>query len=195
MRLLEKTRFNAYSWLNFESLPDSKGYKFELYPNSDLNITELVLLFYSLFKKFIDGLQIGQFGKNAEWGDFCVDTWDLHHNRYDYSPEGKSKSTSAYLNMLIANEIEPDYNGFCKSLNWEKFLPIILDCILSHTASYSVMIYAPNDEFVFYFHHTGSIGVYYKELNNGVMHIIEKAKAEDLEIKNTNDERVLTMIA
>ena len=80
MRLLEKTRFNAYSWLNFESLPDSKGYKFELYPNSDLNITELVLLFYSLFKKFIDGLQIGQFGKNAEWGDFCVDTWDLHHN-------------------------------------------------------------------------------------------------------------------
>ena len=41
MSLLEKTEFNAYDWLNFESLPDSQGYKFELYSKADLSITEL----------------------------------------------------------------------------------------------------------------------------------------------------------
>ncbi|MCR9155555.1 MAG: hypothetical protein NXI09_15730 [Bacteroidetes bacterium] len=191
---MEKTQFNAYNWLNFESLPDSLGYKFEIDPKLDSSIEELLLLFYSLFNKFIDELQIGQFGRNAEWGDFCIDTWELHNDKYDYSPEGKSESTSAYLKMLIENDIEPDYSGFCKSLNWDRFLPIVLDCIVSHTAPYSVMIYASNDEFVFYFHHTGSIGVYYKELNDGVMHIIGKARTEGLDISNANDERVLSLI-
>ncbi|MFD0863720.1 hypothetical protein ACFQ1M_16010 [Sungkyunkwania multivorans] len=194
MKLLEKTEFNAYSWLNFESLPDSHGYKFELYPKSELNIDGFVILFYSIFEKFIDELQIGQFGRNNKWGDFCIDTWDLHNDRCDYSLEGKSKSTSTYLNMLTANEIEPEYTGFCKSLNWNRFLPIILDCIFNHIAPYSIMIYAPNCQLVFYFHHTGSIGVYYSDLNDGVMHVIDKAKIEDLEIKNINDERVLAAL-
>ncbi|GAA4234266.1 hypothetical protein GCM10022291_13310 [Postechiella marina] len=194
MKLLKKTQFKAYNWLNFESLPESDGYKFELYSKLDIDVTEITILFYSLFKKFIDDLQVGQFGINSEWGDFCIDTWDLHNDRYNYSPEGKSNSTAAYLTMLIENEIGPDYNGFCRSLNWDKFLPIVLDCILNHMASYSIMIYAPKHDFVFYFHHTGSIGIFYKELNDGVKHIIERAKIEDLDIRNANDERVMVQI-
>ena len=190
MKLLEKINFEAYDWLNFESLPNSHGYKFELYDNSESGIGEFILLFYSLFKKFINDLHIGQFGSKAEWGDFCIDTWDIQNDRYDYSPEGKCKSTSAYLSMLIENEIAPNYTGFCKCHNWDKFLSIILDCIFNHTATYSVMIYVPTYEFVFYFHPTKSFGLYYKELNDGIKHIIEKAKVEGLEIKNANDKRL-----
>lgn len=192
MRLLDKTQFDTYNWLNFESLPESNGYKFELYPDSDLDTAELVLLFYSLFGQFLNDFRVGQFGGDTSWGDFCIDTWDLHGDRYDYSPNGKSESTSAYLNMLIGNEIEPEYTGTCKVLNWDQFLPIVLDCILSHTAPYSVMIYNPNYDFVFYFHHTSSLGFYYKDLNEGVQHIIERAKMEDIEIRNSNDERIIS---
>lgn len=85
--------------------------------------------------------------------------------------------------------------GLCKSLNWDKFLPIILDCMLSHKAPYSIMIYVPSHDFVFYFHHTGSIGLYYEELNDGVMHIIKIAKHEGFKINNTNDKRVISMIS
>ena len=45
-------------------------------------------------------------------------------------------------------------------------------------------------EFVFYFHHTGSIGIYYKELNDEMKSILETIKEENLEIKYANDERV-----
>ncbi len=193
MRFLEKIEFNSFGWLDFENLPNSQSYRLELYPETDSSIADLSILFHSLFRRFNDELIVGQFGREAEWGDFCIDTWDVKNDRYDYSPKGKSKSTSTYLNMLYENDIEPDYNGFCKSSNWDKFLPIILDCILNHTATYSVMIYAPNHEFVFYFHHTGSIGLYYKEMNDAITYVLEKAKSEDLEIKNTNDNRVINM--
>ncbi|HBF19170.1 MAG TPA: hypothetical protein DDW81_03675, partial [Cryomorphaceae bacterium] len=74
--------------------------------------------------------------------------------------------------------------------NWDKFLYIALHCIMSHNAPYSMMFYEPKNEFVFYFHHSGSLGIYYKELNNGVKSIINKAKEENLEITNTNDDRI-----
>ena len=190
MKVLEKVNFESYDWLDFESLPNSDGYKFELYDSSDSGIGEFILLFHSLFRKFINDLYIGQFGSEAAWGNFCIDTWDIQNDRYDYSLEGKRKSTSAYLSMLTENEIAPNYTGFCKCYKWNKFLSIILDCVFDHIATYSVMIYAPSYEFVFYFHHTKSFGIYYKELNDGIKYVLEKAKVEGLEIKYANDKRL-----
>ncbi|MFZ6014586.1 MAG: hypothetical protein ACOYXT_29875 [Bacteroidota bacterium] len=187
MRVIEKVNFEAFNWLNFESLPDSNGFKFELYPKTEGTIDGLMLVFYDLFGRLKNDLVIGQFGIDSRWGDFCIDTWDIENDRYDYSPGDKSESTSNYLRMLAENEVNAEYTGFVKCRDWDKFLPVILDCVLSHTAPYSVMVYAPDHELVFYFHHTGSLGVYYKELNNEVRCVLQKAKEEDMEIVNYTD--------
>lgn len=189
MLIIRKTSFQAFNWLDFDDLPKSKGYKFELYNDCEIAIDEFILQFYSLFKKFTTEIQIGQFGVDSKWGDFCIDTWDFENDKYDYTPENKTQSTSNYLKMLIENEIEPEYKGFCECMNWDEFLPIILDCILKHTAPYSLMFYIPSYNIVFYFHHTGSFGVYYKQLNEGVKHIIERSKKGELEIKNWSDSK------
>ncbi|MEM6817138.1 MAG: hypothetical protein AAF600_22555 [Bacteroidota bacterium] len=97
--------------------------------------------------------------------------------------------------MLKDSEIEPQYTGFCECTDWDKFLYVTLHCVMGHTAPYGMMFYVPNHELVFYFHHNGSIGVYYRKLNDGIKHIIERARIEDLEIKNANDENVVnTMV-
>ncbi len=191
MHIIEKTPFVAFSWLNFDSLPNSDGYRFELYSKHGLGIDELALMFYSLFHDFKDEIRIGQFGINSNWGDYCIDTWDIVNEKYDYTIDNKSLSTSDYLNMLSQNKIEPEYTGFCKCLNWDKFLPITLRCILDHTAPYGLLFYIPRCNLVFYFHHTGSFGVYYKELNDEVRRIVEKAKLEKLEIANSSDDRII----
>jgi hypothetical protein len=46
---------------------------------------------------------------------------------------------------------------------------------------------------MFYFHHTGSIGVYYKELNETIKYIIKKVKERGLKIENTNDDRLAAL--
>ena len=74
-------------------------------------------------------------------GDFCIDIWDIKNDDYDYSTKGKSEPTAKYLQMLMDNNIEPEYVGICKCLDWNTFLPVILNCILAHTAPYSPMFY------------------------------------------------------
>ncbi len=190
MKVLKKAKYKVYDWLNFERLPDSDGYKFEVYPEEDLDTADYAILFYSLFRKYKDKIMIRTFHPEGSWGNFCLDVWDINKDEYDYSPEGKSEPTSNYLQMLIDSEIEPEYNGFCKCLDWDKFLVIILDCIFKHTAIYSLMFYIPKTDVVFYFHHTHSFGVYYRKLNNDVLYILERIKEEGLKIENTNDKRL-----
>jgi hypothetical protein len=194
MRIIEKYRnanFQGFSWLNFDSLPKSDGYKFEAYmAESDDTVTDLILIFYALFKPLVNDIIISDFKPDGKWGDFCIDTWDIQNDRYDYSPDNKKEPTASYLKMLIDCEIEPTYPGFCKCLDWDKFLHITLQCVTQHTAPYSMMFYVPDHEFVFYFHHTGSLGIYYKKLNRGIRDVIKKAQEENMEIKNFSDDRL-----
>ncbi len=191
-----KNDFKGFDWLDFDYLPDSEGYKFEIYfKDSNDQVSQSILFFYSLFKIFLSDILIKNFGHDAEWGNFCLDTWNIDNDRYDYSPDNKKEPTASYLAMLKDSEIEPEYTGFCECIDWDKFLHVTLHCVMAHAAPYSMMFYVPSYELVFYFHHSGSIGVYYRELNSGVKHIIERVRIENLEIKNGNDENVTSALA
>ena len=198
MIILEKIdskRFNGFDWLNFESLSKSDGFKFEVYfPESDDRVSQSIVNFYRLFKNFLSDIVVNTFKSEGKWGNFCLDTWDIEHDTYDYSPLNKQEPTASYLAMLNDSEIEPEYSGFCKCLDWDKFLYITLHCVMQHTAPYSLMFYVPNQNFVFYFHHSGSLGIYYKELNADIVSIVQKTKEENLAIENFNDERILALI-
>lgn len=195
LRKVSSNRFNGFDWLNFDYLPDSEGYKFEIYLDQIDNLVPyFVSHFYSLFGQLSDELVIGTFA-NCMWGDFCLDTWDVQNDRYDYSSSNKGEPTASYLDMLHDSEIEPNYQGYCQCVDWNIFLYVTLSCVIKHTAPYSMMFYAPTYEFVYYFHHSGSLGVYYREFNDEIKMIIRKAKEENLEINNTNDARIVSMIA
>ena len=190
MRILEKMDFRTFRWLNFDNLKESDCYRFEIYFEDNASLSEISSVSYMLFNPNLNDIFLGQFGVDSEWGDFCLDTWDINKDRYDYSLEGKSGPTLRYLKMLKENEVNPEYTGFCKLLNWYSFLEINLDCVLNHIAPYSTVFYNSKFQYMFYFHHSKSIGVYYKHLNEGVNHILNKIKAKGLNVINTNDKRV-----
>ena len=145
MKIIEKYKkkdFKGFSWLNFYHLTDSDGYKFEVYiTEPDDIVSDLILAFYSLYKPFVKEILISEYRPDGQWGDFCLDTWDIENDQYDYSPENKEEPTASYLAMLKDSEIEPNYSGFCKCLDWDKFLSITLNCVAQHTAPYSMMFY------------------------------------------------------
>lgn len=187
---LEEIDFGVFKWLDYKNLVDSDGYKLEIHSQKDLNIDEFIVLFYVLFSNYLDDLVIGQFGEDSEWRDFCLDTWDIDKDRYDYNPSNKSEYTKNYLTMLLQNNIPVDYTGHCKCHNWNMFLSVVINCVFNNIAPYSVLIYAPSYDFVFYFHHSKSIGLYYKNLNEELIDIIEKAKLENMTIENFSDQRL-----
>src|SRR6185369_8123850 len=102
----------------------------------------------------------------------------MKKDTYNYSSEGKSPETARYLEMLQASSIEPSFDGLGYSQDWDSFLSIILDCIMTHKTLYSFDFYDLSNQFMFYFHHTGSLGIYYKQFNDAIMHILQQAKAE-----------------
>ena len=179
--------FKEFDWLDFDYLPNSNGYRCEIsFQEIEDRVAQSIMLFNSLFKSFQPNFLIKTFGQDNEWGNFCIDTWDIENDRYDYSPANKEEPTASYLKMLKDSNIEPTFTGFCKCIDWDSFLYIILHCIMQHKAPYSMMFYEQNEKFVFYFHHSGSIGLYYKELNEGVKKIIKSVKNEGLLIRNIN---------
>lgn len=146
-------------WVNRDYFPDSKGYKLEIYLEDTSNLLqELILMFYSLF----GNLKKEIFIYDKSYWDFCLETWNINSEKYDYTLEGKSKDVKKYLMMLEGSNIDKEYSGSCKCLNWDAYLPIVLNCIINQKAPCSPIYYNLENEFFFYFHHTGSIGFYYK---------------------------------
>jgi hypothetical protein len=115
---------------------------------------------------------------NKSWWDFCLDTWNIDTDEYNYELKNKSEESLAYIELLIASGIYTGYSGCCKCNDWGSFLPIILDCVTSHIAPYSPRFCDVENEFFFYFHHTGSIGLYYKKDNDVIKGILEIAGNE-----------------
>ena len=117
-----------------------------------------------------------QYIYNDSWWDFCLDTWNPNTDQYDYSLEDKSDETKQYLTMLRESSIELGFSGSCKCLNWDKFLSIVLTCLLSHKAPYSPIFYNKIHNFFFYFHHSQSIGFYFKDDSNTIVSILNRAR-------------------
>jgi len=184
-----------FEWLNFEYLPDSRGFKFEIdFEESYDLVSKSIDYFHFLFKKYFNEIIVSPPTPNFEWGSFCLEVWNGTDDTYDYSNKNKHAITINYLNMLKNNNIEVDYIGCCRCLNWNEFLVITLNCIINYMALYSMMFYIPSENIVFYFHYSGSIGVYYQELNAEVINILEKIKISKAELKNSNDERISSFI-
>lgn len=129
------------------------------------------MLFYHLFGPLKDRINI----YDSSWWNVCLGIWDVQKDTYDYSPERKSPETAAYLTMLTDASIPLEYSGCVQCLHWDEFLTIILRCVVCHTAPYSPIFYSEADQLFFYFHHTGSIGLYYEKESEVVKGILERA--------------------
>ncbi len=174
---LEKINIKNFplKWVNLDSLTDSDGYKIEIYLIENDNLVKgLITMFHTLFKTVKNRVKI----YDLSWWDFCLDTWNPNLDKYDYELEGKSDETKSYLRMLKESSIELAYSGICRCNDWDKFLKIVLNCIVNHTAPYSPIFYDDENNFFFYFHHTGSIGFYYEKQNEVVGKILNIAKEE-----------------
>ena len=160
MKVIEEIKGNdfPFSWANLEYYPDTKSERVEIYLREDENLEEgLIFLFYSLFGKHKDEI----FVYDKLWWDLCLDTWNIQEDSYDYDLDNVSKETRDYLQLLENAAIEKGYTGSCKCLDWDTYLPVLLRCILRHLAPYSSLFYSKEYNFFFYFHYTGSIGMYY----------------------------------
>ncbi|PRD44536.1 hypothetical protein [Sphingobacterium haloxyli] len=162
-------------WVDLDSYMESKGDKIEIYLIEKRNLVEgLILMFYTLFRTGKSNIKVYM----PSWWDYCLDTWDIKNDRYDYELEGKSIETKDYLLMLKESSIELGYSGICSCNDWDKFLSITLTCIVTHKAPYSPIFYDEENDFFFYFHHTGSMGFYYKTRNEVVEKILNISKRE-----------------
>lgn len=114
MKTIEKsnTKFREFDWLDFDNPSNKNGHKFELYlpEEVEVNVKNFISIFYLLFSSLLREIEIAMIEPNVGsggWGDFCIDTWNIHDDTYDYSPKNKRKETGRYLQMLQKNEIEP----------------------------------------------------------------------------------------
>jgi len=164
LRILKETdeKF-PFEWANIDSYRDSKAYRKEIYlKKQDRIIDDLISLFYYLFGNHVSNIVV--FDKS--WWDYCLDTWNFEKDEYDYSLEDKSIETQDYLSLLIESQIQSNYSGCCSCSNWKKFLKITLNCLMSHKAPYSPIFCDKKNDYFFYFHESGSIGIYYKDEKN-----------------------------
>lgn len=182
MKILEKVNFRPFDWVNFDCLSQSLAYKIELFSLEDRSIRSIDAFLKAMFDEFSDDIFIRQMGQDAEWGDFCIDTWDINDDKYDYSTENKSIQTQRYLELLACSEIEAVYSGTCRCNDWSVFFSIVKACVLAHVAPYSVLFYLPKYNFLFYFHHTNTIGVLYQEMNPGINFILSRSKVMNIGI-------------
>ncbi len=171
MKILNKTTIEdfPFTWVNLDFLPESNGNKVEIYLVNNEDLVEgLISMFNHLFRTIKNSIKV----YNSSWWDFCLDTWNVKKDEYDYELDGKSIESKDYLIMLEESTIEIDYSGTCICNDWEKFLKVILPCIVTHQAPYSPIFYDDNYDFFFYFHHSGSIGFYYRKQNDVVEKIL-----------------------
>jgi hypothetical protein len=172
LETLENPEF-PLKWAILEGLRKNTCPRKEIYlRGNDDEMNDLMYLFYKLFGECKDELLV----YNKWWWEFCLSVWNIEKHEYNFDISTKSENCGAYLKLLNESGVPRDYFGCCKCNSWDAFLPIILKCVLSHEAPYSPIFVNATDEFFFYFHHTGSIGIYYKTAENTtVRRILETA--------------------
>jgi len=170
--ILENPEF-PLKWANTEYLRENTSLRKEIYLNDSEDVqNDLIYLFYNLFGNCKDQLLV----YHKLWWEACLSVWNISMDTYDFDVDSKPEDCRNYLNMLSESGIPEDYSGCCKCNAWDTFLPIILRCIISGEAPYSPLFVNAKDEFFFYFHHTGSIGIYFRDRENKrVQRILETA--------------------
>lgn len=174
MRIIRETGIEKLpiTWANLEDYSRSEAYKVEIYlrENTDI-IKSLIDLFYNLFGENKQNILV----YDKSWWNFTLDTWNIEKNSYKYNLNNKSRETVNYLTMLNESGIKKEYSGVCECLNWTSFLQIILPCIVSNIAVYSPIFFDRKHNFFFYFHYSGSIGLYYEKMDNIILKILNFA--------------------
>jgi hypothetical protein len=176
-RLIKVNDKFPFEWVNLEYYKDSDAFRKEIYLKTNETediIGDLIIMFFNLFGDIKHELSI----YNFLWWDYCIDTWNIQLDSYDYSLENKSIETQKYMRMLLDSKIEVNYGSSCKCTDWEYFLNVTLSCLISHQAPYSPLIFSVKYNVFFYFHYTGSIGLYYKNVNSRIEYIFNIAKNE-----------------
>jgi hypothetical protein len=146
-------------WANTEYLRENSSPRKEIYLKDSEDIqNDLIYLFYKLFGDCKEQLLV----YDKLWWELCLGVWNISTDTYDLEVDSKPEDCRAYLSMLMESDVPKGYSGCCKCNSWDTFLPIVLSCIISGEAPYSPLFVDAKDEFFFYFHHSGSIGMYYK---------------------------------
>lgn len=193
MNILRKHKdFTPFDWLDFRPLSNSKASRFQIYfPGEDeeysidSSIDRMIWLFQRLFHNYSNSIVVTSFLPEGEWGSYCLETFeidDLGFGTTNYSREWKNQDVKEYMLLLRENNILPTYVGACYCEDWDKFLRITLNCVMTHVAPYGFMFYSLQYEFVFYFHHTESVGLYYKTLNDAIIEILKTCQENNLGI-------------
>lgn len=163
-----------FEWLYLTDLRKSNSLRKEIYLGDKGNpVEELKAFFYSCFGNLKDNLIVW----NGKWAYFFLDTWEIDSDNYNLSIENSSKETARYLKTLADSDIDTDYEGLCICNDWEELLSIIIPAVVNHSTPYSPYFLDKKNEIMFYFHHTNSIGIYYKSENEIIQQIFQKASA------------------
>lgn len=176
MQTLTKIEDNElpFEWIDLTDLRKSNCLRKEIYLNDKGNpIEELKAFFYSCFGNHKESIVIS----NGLWSYFCLDTWNPDNDTYDLSGKGSSTETKRYLKMLQDSKIDTKYEGLCTCNDWDNFLSVILPPVVNHSAPYSPYFFDRKNEYMFYFRHTNSIGLYYKTENKAIQEIFSTATA------------------
>lgn len=176
MRVLQTTALRALplQWANLDSYRDSKGSRIEVYlpevddPTVRQTVDGLVSMFHTLFGGLEDNIKV----YDRSWWNYCLDTWDFANDKHVYDSVDMSAETQDYLALPKKSAIDIVYAGVCRCTDWNTFLAISLACVVTHGAPYSHIYFNEQNDFFFYFHHTGSIGLYYRERNQVIDDIL-----------------------
>lgn len=172
--LKQSKPYFPFQWTDLSSYRDSEANRVEVYLKEQENdiVNDLIFLFDFLFSDYFYDIIVF----NKSWWNYCLDTWDFEKDEYNYDLSGKSIETQEYLRLLIKSNIPRNYSGCCSCNNWGDFLEVMLECLAKHIAPYSPLFCDEKNDYFFYFHHTGSIGLYYTTENDRVKSILEKSR-------------------
>ena len=175
-----------FSWLNLLTEHSTSFNKFEIYKDEDnIDIENMMKLICKLFKDDRSSLFLGPCAIGVAWNDFAdvVEEIDNFVIPVHLDPEYDNQYEVEFMKMMVESRIEFDYKGYCEILNWNLLLKLLLSIIINVNGTDSLKFYHANGNYCFYPHNSGSIGVYYQEINDNINDIIQKARKLGLRVE------------
>ena len=177
---LEKTTNidEKFSWLILLNNISTSHNKIEIYSRDHkCSVQNLKNLIFDLFKDDIQSLIIGPCAIGVPWNDFADIVEDMDNfvipTRLD--SEYDNEFEVEFMKMMVENNIEYDYTGYCDVLNWNHLLELLLAVVINVNGTDSLKFYNSDGSYCFYPHPTYSVGIYYKEMNEKIERIIRNA--------------------